>query len=54
MEEKGLRNVERGTGHLGGIQENCQSIQGRKVHLELNLTRDSKDKKKGFFQSFPG
>jgi len=27
-EEKGLWNVERGTGHLGGTQECCQSMQG--------------------------
>ena len=28
MEEKGLWNVERGTSHLGRIQECCQSMQG--------------------------
>jgi len=27
-EDKVLRNVERGTGHLGGVQECCQSMQG--------------------------
>jgi len=53
VEEKGLWNVERGTGHLGGVQECCQSMQDTmrkaKVHLELNLTRDVKDNKKVFF-----
>jgi len=28
MEEKGLWNVERGTGLLGGVQEHCQRMQG--------------------------
>jgi len=28
MEEKSLQNAERGTGHLAGIQEHCQSMQG--------------------------
>jgi len=28
MEEKGLQNVERGTGNLEGIQESRQSMQG--------------------------
>jgi len=27
VEEKGLQNVERGTGHLGGAQKCCQSMQ---------------------------
>ena len=27
-EEKGLWNVDRGTGHLGRVQECCQSTQG--------------------------
>jgi len=27
MGEKGTWNVERGTGHLGGIEECCQSVQ---------------------------
>jgi len=53
MEEKGLWNVERGAGHLGRVQECCQSMQDAtrkaKVHLELNLARDVKDKK-GFFK----
>ena len=30
MEKKDLWNVERGMGHLGGIQECCQSMQGWK------------------------
>jgi len=54
-EEKGPWNVERGTGHLGGVQECCQSIpvcsmRKAKVHLELNLARDVKDNNKGFFK----
>ena len=28
MEEKGLWNVERRTGHLGRVQECCQSMKG--------------------------
>jgi len=28
VEEKGPLNVERGTGHLGRVQECCQSMQG--------------------------
>jgi len=28
MEEKGVWNMERVTGHLGGIQDCCQSMQG--------------------------
>ena len=28
IQEKGLRNVERETGHLGEIQEYCQRMQG--------------------------
>ena len=27
VEEKGLRNVERRTGHLGGVKECCQSME---------------------------
>jgi len=30
MEEKGLWSVITATGHLGGIQEHCQSMQGCK------------------------
>jgi len=30
MEDKGLQNVERGTGHLGQIQEHYQSMQESK------------------------
>jgi len=28
VEEKGPWNMERGTGHLGKVQECCQSVQG--------------------------
>jgi len=37
MEEKGLWSMERGAGHLGGVQEYCQSMRDAtrktKVHL---------------------
>jgi len=55
MEERGLQNVERGTGHLGGILEHCQEHAGKqqrrvRPHLELNLAKDVKDNKKAFFK----
>ena len=50
-EEKGVWNVERGAGHLGRIQECCQSIQKcseeSKAHLELSLASDVKEQQKG-------
>jgi len=53
-EEKGPWNVERGTGHLGRVQECGQSMQRcneekAKAYLELQLARDVRNNKKGFF-----
>jgi len=51
IEEEGLRNVERGTGYLGGVQECCRDATRKaKAHLQLNLARDVKDSKKCFFK----
>jgi len=52
VEEKGLQNVERGTGHLEeyrNVVKACRNATRKaKVHLELNLARDVKDNKKSF------
>lgn len=44
----------KGSGHLEGIWEHCQGMQGclrkAKAHLQLNLEREIKDNKKSFFK----
>jgi len=47
VKEKAAWNVERGTGHLGSLQECGQSMQ--EAQVELKLARDVKNNKKGFF-----
>jgi len=54
MEEKGLWNAGRGTGHweeYRNIVRACrEATRKAKAHLELNLAMDVKDNKKGFFK----
>lgn len=48
-----IQHVEKGPGHLGGIYEHCQSMQGCDEEGQgpfENLSRDVKDNKKSFFR----
>lgn len=55
---KSLQNVEKESGHLGGINKcfrACKEVTRKaKAHLELNLVRKIKNNKKGFFKCING